>query len=337
MNLKKIIEERIKERGLSYFSNLPFKEILKIKVKRFRQSLISTPYSDAQFIAEVTFKLKNNKEIQKKIFIKKFKNAEQEYNNFKKIKKITSGPLKMAPFYYDFLKEENLIFVEYIYPAKNLLYEFLKNNIVFHNIDYSKNLMRKIACWLTSFQSQFNLGENKDFSYFLALTKKELTKIPYFSFSEKEKLIAIIKKEAIKIKKIPLVYSADLYLRHLLLYQDRLILVDWDNLKITHPYYDIHALFINLESRTRHPFFFSLRYIKKLEDEFLKTYKAKSSFDFSEKIYKITRLMYLIHFLYSYYWRYRKKIFHPKKMIFWRFFIYNIKKEVKNYLIEDEF
>jgi len=334
MDLRNLIKKHIEKNVIHYFPHLSIKDT-SIFVKPYRRFLITTPYSEGQFLVEVRIRQKNGREITKRIFAKKFRNAENEFRNWQKIKKVSFGPLKMIPQYYDLIREENILLSEYIHPAQNALYYFLKINIPFKNKDLSQKLMTKIANWLVNFQKQFTFSQPTSFESYILIAQRELETLPYFSSEEKKDIIYKIKKESVTISYLFPVFSGDLYLRHILMKDDKIIVVDWDNLKKTHPYYDIHALFINLESRTRHPLFFSKRYIAELEKKFLQTYQDLSNFEFSEKVYKLTRILYLIHFLYSYNWRYKNKIFHTKKMPFWRYFIYNIRKEIKGYLKDE--
>jgi len=331
LSIKDIIKNHIQKNLNKYYSKLQIKKA-QISIKPYHRLLITTPYSEAQFLCKISIKQRDKSDIIKYIFAKKFGNASREFKNFQKIKKITYGASRMVPYYFDLIKDKNIIFVEYIHPAQNLLYKFLKLNIPSRDKVESKKLITMIAKWLVNFQKRFTFDKTMNLNSYISQAKNELRALNYFSKGEKEELINKIKKESRFITDIPRVFSGDLYLRHILISNDELIVVDWDNLKITHPYYDIHSLFINLESRTRHPGVFTKKYISELEEDFLKVYKKLSKFEFSEKAYKVTRTMYLIHFLYSYNWRYKNKILHTKKMPFWRYFMYNVKREVRNYL-----
>lgn len=331
MDVKKIIKKQIEDNIKRYYPDININKI-QISIKPYHKVLITTPYSDAQFLVEIKIRQKDGGELVKYMFAKKFKNARNEFENWQKIKELSRGPNKLIPKYFDLIKKENILLTDYVHPAQNSLYKFLKMHIAIKNKDESIKLIEKIAEWLVEFQNKCTLGKSADLSLYIQNAEKELKNLPNFSTKEKEHLIEKISMESANISNIPKVFSGDLYLRHILIKNDKLIVVDWDNLKTSHSCYDIHTLFINLESRTRHPFVFTKKYINGLEKEFLEHYKKLSKFEFSEETYHITRIMYLIHFLYSYNWRYKDKIIHTKKMLFWRYFMYNLKTEVKNYL-----
>jgi hypothetical protein len=327
MDRKNLIEKHISKNIKKYYPNTNFNSF-EITLNRYKRALITTPYSDSQFLAKIYLNQKN-KSIKKYIFIKQHKNAEKEYKNYKKIEEFTTSTKKLIPKYYDFIKDKNIVLSEYIYPSKNLLYDFLRYNIPRANKEKSSKLILKIASWLSNFQNSLRLEKNRDINYFIDKAEKNLSKLPFFSINQKKDLVNYLKKQSTNFKKLPQVYSNDLCLRHILISNNELCVCDWDDLKTTFPYYDIHSLFINLESRTRHPFIFSQEFIENLETTFLNKYKQLSNFKFSTKEFNITRRLYLIDFLYNRYtWWYKDNVSFLKKNFFWQSYIRKIEKEL---------
>lgn len=325
------IKKNIKDNFDQYFPSLKSSEFM---IRVFREgSIVPHHYTKKRYHAIIKGRTENGQLFEKHIFAKKMrpKLARQESKNLKELQNYElDGTI---PLFFGLVGAQDILLMEYIYPAKNLLIKILKSPFLnVKNKKEIKELIKKSAIWLANFQKKCNFGNTADMDSYIKSAERELDEMPYFTEEQKEQIIRKIKGDTKNIKTLPCVFSStDFCPRNILIdSKDNIVVVDWMSMDKTYNYYDLHYFLVNLESRKRHKLLFSEKYIAELENIFVKEYKEKIDFEFSDKAYLISRKLYLIHYLRNFYLNNKDKIFTFKKFIFWE---YN-KRKLINELID---